>query len=83
MQTRTDSLIEAAVNIAIGYVIAIASQVVIFPVCGVEASLRQNLAIGAGFTAVSLVRQYVIRRWFNRRHFVDVAEMVDAREGLR
>jgi hypothetical protein len=69
MQTRAESLIEAAVNIAIGYVIAIASQIVIFPACGVEASLRQNLAIGAGFTAVSLVRQYVIRRWFNRRMF--------------
>jgi hypothetical protein len=64
MQSRKQSLAEAATNIAIGYAIAIASQLVIFPAVGVEASLSQNLTIGVGFTVVSLVRQYLVRRWF-------------------
>lgn len=54
-------------NIAIGYVVAIVSQLLIFPLFDIHVPLATNLAIGAWFTAVSLVRSYVIRRWFNAR----------------
>ena len=37
-----------------GYVIALATQMVVFPLWGVQASLTQNLGIGASFTAVSI-----------------------------
>jgi len=67
MQTKLESLIESCVNIAIGYVIAVAGQLLIFPVVGVSATVKQNLIIGVGFTLISLVRQYLIRRWFNAR----------------
>jgi hypothetical protein len=66
-QTRLGSLLEAAINIAIGYWVALASQVVIFPVFGVHLPLSDNLLIGAWFTAISLARSYIIRRWFNSR----------------
>ena len=36
----------------------------LFPLFGLQVSLRQNLAIGAVFTLVSLVRSYVLRRAF-------------------
>lgn len=67
MQTRKQSAIEAVANVAIGYTVAVLAQVVVFPAVGVSASIGQNLAIGAAFTAISLARSYCVRRWFNRR----------------
>jgi hypothetical protein len=67
-QSKLGSLIEAALNIVIGFVVAIASQIVVFPLVGIHGvPLSTNLEIGAYFTLISLVRSYVIRRWFNAR----------------
>lgn len=67
MQTRLASLIESATNIAIGYIVALASQLAVFPMFDIHVSLGDNLAIGAWFTVISLARSYAVRRWFNRR----------------
>ena len=66
-QTKVGSLIEAAMNILIGYSVAIASQITIFPLFDIQVPFDTNLWIGAWFTAISLVRSYIIRRWFNAR----------------
>ncbi len=66
-QTRLDSLIESLVNILIGYGVALASQIIIFPFFGINVPLETNLWIGAWFTVISLVRSYVIRRFFNSK----------------
>lgn len=66
-QSRTASLIESALNVVIGYGVALASQLAIFPMFGIYLPLSDNLAIGAWFTVISLVRSYAIRRWFNAR----------------
>ena len=66
-QTRTGSLIEAAINILIGYFVALGSQLLIFPQYGVNLPLEANMLIGMWFTLISLVRSYLIRRWFNAR----------------
>lgn len=66
-QTKLGSLIESMMNIVIGYGIALASQIVVFPLFDIHVSLSTNLWIGAWFTAISLVRSYIIRRWFNAR----------------
>ena len=66
-QTRLGSLIESLLNIAIGYVVALLSQLVIFPLFDIHVPLSTNLWIGAWFTLISLVRSYIIRRWFNAR----------------
>lgn len=66
-QTRIGSLIESFMNIAIGYLVALLSQIIIFPMLDIHVSLSDNLLIGAYFTLISLVRSYVIRRWFNAR----------------
>lgn len=65
MQTRWGSFIEATVNIVIGYITAIAAQIVIFPMFGLYASHTQHLLIGLCFTVVSIVRLYLLRRVFN------------------
>ena len=66
-QTRLQSLIESVMNIAIGYLVALGSQLLIFPMFDIHVSLTTNIWIGAWFTLISLVRSYVIRRWFNAR----------------
>lgn len=63
-QSRRTSLIEAIANVAVGYCLAIATQIAVFPLFGLRASLGDNLALGAAFTAISLARSYVLRRLF-------------------
>ena len=64
-QTRLGSLVESIVNIVIGYFIAIISQIIIFPMFNINIPIKTNLHIGLWFTLISLVRSYIIRRWFN------------------
>ncbi len=64
-QTRAMSAVESVANVAIGYGVAVASQIVIFPLFGVHLPLSDNLLIGAWFTVISLARSYVVRRVFN------------------
>ena len=65
MQSSWVSLLEAITNIAIGYVIAVLTQVLVFPLFGLSVSLGDNLGIGAVFTIVSLLRSFALRRAFN------------------
>jgi hypothetical protein len=66
-QTRKGSLAEATVNVLIGAVVALASQLVIFPAYGVHVPLSTDLKIMAWFTVISVARSYCLRRWFNAR----------------
>ena len=58
------SLVEATANVVVGYVLAIATQIIVFPLFGLEAALGEHLAIGAVFVMVSLARSYLLRRLF-------------------
>lgn len=66
-QTRIDSLVEVLLNVAIGWVIALVTQLLVFPMFGINISIGDQLGISVIFTVVSIVRGYVIRRWFNAR----------------
>jgi hypothetical protein len=68
MQSKRQSLIESFVNVAIGYGVALMSQILIFPLFGIHIPLASNLAIGAIFTVISIARSYAVRRVFNRLH---------------
>ena len=65
MQTRLMSLIESVANIVVGYGVAVITQLLVFPLFGLAASLSDNLVIGLIFTIVSLARSYALRRAFN------------------
>ena len=67
-QTRRQSFFESCINVAVGYGVAVASQIVIFPLFGVHMKVGDNLLIGLWFTAISILRSYVLRRYFNHRH---------------
>ena len=64
MQSRRQSLIEAITNVAVGYALAVLTQIVVFPWFGLKVSLNDNLAIGAMFVMISLLRSYALRRLF-------------------
>ena len=67
MQSKLDSLIEAIFNTFIGFVIAFISQLVFFPIVGIEATLGQNILLTVLFTIVSIIRTYIVRRYFNKK----------------
>ena len=64
-QRPLTSGIESLANVVAGYGIALASQIVLFPIYGIEVNLRTNVVLGLWFTAVSLVRSFILRRVFN------------------
>lgn len=80
-QTRIGSLIETVANTAIGFGVALASQLAVFPLFDIHVAFSTNLAIGAWFTGISIVRGYLVRRFFNarlRRAAQAIAEAVSA-----
>ena len=65
-QSRVMSFVEATTNVLVGYVLAILTQLAVFPLFGLEAALGEHLAIGMAFVMVSLARSYLLRRLFER-----------------
>lgn len=63
-QSRLMSLAEAIANVAIGYGVAVVTQILIFPIFGLHTTLGQNLKMGGIFTIVSLARSFALRRLF-------------------
>lgn len=66
MQTRKMSFVEAVANVLIGYLISVLANIIVLPAFGYQVTLAHSFAIGAAFTAISLLRSYVLRRLFNR-----------------
>lgn len=65
-QTKKHSFVESIMNVLVGFGIAIAAQLVIFPLYNIHIPIQSNLAIGGWMTLISIIRSYVLRRWFNR-----------------
>jgi hypothetical protein len=63
-QSRTMSMVEAVTNVVVGYVLAIATQIVVFPWFGIETGLAEHMTIGIAFVGISLARGFLIRRFF-------------------
>lgn len=65
-QTKRMSVVESMVNLAVGMIVALISQIVIFGLYDIPVNLSQNIEMTAWFTVVSFVRSYCLRRMFNR-----------------
>lgn len=68
MQTKLQSLFETLFSILIGFLVALGSQLIIFPQFGIHISMGSNLKITGWFTLVSIIRGYYVRRFFNWLH---------------
>jgi hypothetical protein len=58
------SLVESTTNVVVGFLLALSTQVAIFPLFGITVSVGDNLLIGGIFTVVSIVRSFTLRRLF-------------------
>lgn len=66
-QTRLGSLVEATCNIGSGFILSLIVWQTVGPWFGYEVTLTDNLGITSIFTAVSVLRSYLWRRYFNAR----------------
>lgn len=74
-QTRIGSFVEAWANIAVGFAINWSANMLILPHFGFTSlTAAKAFWIGVVFTAISLLRSYVLRRWFNGLRFGNAPE---------
>lgn len=66
------SFVEAIANLATGYVLAVVTQLAVFPWFGLPAHLGDALAIGSIFTLFRPARSYLPRRLFEAVRFKSV-----------
>ena len=68
-QTKLGSFVEAWANIVVGFSINWCANMIVLPWFGFKLSGGTAFEIGLIFTVISLVRSYVLRRWFNGLKF--------------
>lgn len=64
-QSRKGSAAEAVTNVAVGLIVSMIANATVFPLYGFHPSLLDNIGITLIYTAISLVRSYLLRRGFN------------------
>ncbi|MBG6167036.1 hypothetical protein IWQ47_000094 [Aquimarina sp. EL_43] len=67
MQTKKQSFIESLANVTIGFCITMISLHIIFPILGIENNSGKNIILTIYLTVLSILRNYVLRRYFNRK----------------
>ena len=66
-QSKLQSFIEACTTVGSGMLVALAIQLLIFPLYDIQITMFENLQLVIIFTTTSLLRVYIIRRFFNKR----------------
>ena len=67
MQSKKQSLIESLTSVGIGWLIGVILNMLVLPLFDYDVSLTDGVLISIIFTAVSVIRSYIIRRWFNSK----------------
>ena len=67
MQSKKNSIIESVTNTVIGLVTSFLIQSIIYPLLNIPVSISQNIIITFVFFIVSVLRGYLIRRYFNKK----------------
>lgn len=67
MQSKRESIFESITSVVIGFFVALASQLVLFPIFDIHIAFSSNLLMSLYFTIISIIRGYFVRRWFNAR----------------
>ena len=63
-QGKKGSLIESIIQVVSGWGVAIITQLIVYPLMGIEVSIVQNINLSLIFIAVGFVKQYYVRRGF-------------------
>ena len=67
MQSKRESLIETLTSVFVGWLIGVILNMLVLPLFDYNVSLTDGVLISIIFTAVSVIRSYIIRRWFNSK----------------
>lgn len=67
-QSKFQSLVESITTVAIGFVVAWVVQLIVFPMYGIDIDHGTHLEIVGIFTVVSIIRSFLVRRFFNGRN---------------
>ena len=67
MQTKRQSLIETLTSVFVGWLIGVILNLTVLPLFDYNITVVDSLWVSLIFTAVSVIRGYLIRRYFNRR----------------
>ena len=67
MQTKRQTLIETLTSVFVGWLIGVILNMLVLPLFDYNVSLTDGVLISIIFTAVSVIRSYIIRRWFNSK----------------
>ena len=71
MQSKKDSLIESLTSTTIGWLIGVILNLTVLPLFDYNITVVDSLLVSLIFTAVSVIRGYIIRRWFNSKDEVN------------
>jgi uncharacterized protein YacL len=69
-QTKLESLVEALVNTVIGFFITMSVYPFINWICGIEMTISQASLSTLLFTVISIIRGYIVRRFFNNLYTI-------------
>lgn len=68
MQSKWQSLIEANANTAAGILLSFGCSFIVYPALGMDGNAGKYALATGFFTVISIGRNYVVRRVFNRIH---------------
>lgn len=74
MQSKRQSLIETLTSVFVGWLIGVILNMLVLPLFDYNITVVDSLFVSLIFTVVSVIRGYVIRRFFNskeRKYDVD------------
>tara|TARA_R110000744_G_C18988288_1_gene520224 strand:+ start:160 stop:387 length:228 start_codon:yes stop_codon:yes gene_type:complete len=67
MQSKKASLIEALINVTVGYLVAVLANYIVLPMFGYMVNITDSFYIGIVFMIIGIIRSYLLRRLFNMR----------------
>jgi len=65
MQTRKLSILEAITNTLVGFLISLALVNVVLPMYGFDINFTQSVSMTIIFSIASIIRGYIIRRFYH------------------
>ena len=67
MQTKRQSLIETLTSVFVGWLIGVILNMLVLPLFDYNITVVDSLLVSLIFTVISVVRGYLIRRFFNSK----------------
>ena len=67
MQSKRESMVESLTNVFVGWLIGVILNLTVLPLFDYNITVVDSLWVSLIFTAVSVIRGYIIRRLFNSK----------------